>query len=81
MSIAVSTQYRHRGVGEQLSRAYMDLMAKRGIYSLRLGVLDSNTPARRLYEKLGWQSVQVVRKGKDQAHYYVCALDRHVPEA
>lgn len=47
--------YRRRGVGTALMRAAEDEARRRGFRQLMIEVEEENEPARRLYEKLGFQ--------------------------
>ena len=57
-SVAVLPAERGRGVGETLLRALMTAAAER-LSFLTLEVRESNTPARSLYEKMGFSAVAV----------------------
>ena len=57
MNVAVSADYRRRGLGEQLVLALVEELKAMGSKCLTLEVRDSNAPARALYEKLGFQQV------------------------
>jgi GNAT superfamily N-acetyltransferase len=61
LSIAVSRQWRGRGVGRRLLRAQAEQARSRGIAMLSLSVERAN-PAARLYRSEGWQ---VVSSGRD----------------
>jgi ribosomal protein S18 acetylase RimI-like enzyme len=56
-ALYVHPRYQRQGVGRGLVAAIAAHLAQRGITTLRIGVLKSNTPARRFYEKLGGQVV------------------------
>jgi GNAT superfamily N-acetyltransferase len=58
--IGVTPFARRRGVGEQLMRAVLDEARGRGARTVLLEVLEGNDPARRLYEKLGFEDVRGV---------------------
>ena len=55
--IAVDGQFRRQGVGELLLREVLKRALGRGLSFLTLEVRQSNAPARRLYEKLGFAMV------------------------
>lgn len=55
MTIGVHPQYRRKGIGEMLVRAFMSEMDVRGVHEVKLGVRNDNAAARRLYERLGWR--------------------------
>ena len=57
MNIAVHPDYRRRGIAEQLVVRLVEELKARGNHSLMLEVRVSNEPARKLYEKLGFQQV------------------------
>ncbi len=57
MNVAVSPDYRRRGIGEGLVNALADALKERGNGSLTLEVRASNEPAIALYEKLGFAQV------------------------
>ena len=63
-SYAVSASDRGRGVGRQLVRACIDQAARLGFRILQFNaVVATNTPARRLYESLGFQQLGVIPGG------------------
>lgn len=61
--IAVDAASRGRGIGTELLRAVRDLAARSGRPWLRLDVLDGNPGALRLYLRLGFAPVRVLRLG------------------
>ena len=48
---------RRQGLGEQVLRALMEEARRRGVTHFSLEVRESNFPAIRLYEKLGFRAV------------------------
>ena len=54
MNLAVSPDYRRRGIGEGLVEALVAALAEKGATRLALEVRASNVPAIGLYEKLGF---------------------------
>lgn len=56
-TFAVAPAWRRRGVGERMLLAVLDVAAARGAREATLEVRLSNLPARRLYEKFGFQPV------------------------
>lgn len=54
MNLAVSPEARRQGVGRSLVLALIEELKKQGSQSLMLEVRISNTPARSLYESLGF---------------------------
>ena len=57
MNVAVTADYRRQGLGEKLVLALVEELKAMGSQCLTLEVRDSNTPARTLYEKLGFQQI------------------------
>jgi len=58
MQVLVRPDRRHQGIGSILVQAFTDEMARRGMGRIELWVRSENTPARRLYEQLGWTPVR-----------------------
>ena len=54
MNVAVTADYRRQGLGEKLVLELVEELKAIGSQCLTLEVRDSNTPARSLYEKLGF---------------------------
>lgn len=57
MNVAVTADYRRQGLGEKLVLALVEELKAIGSHCLTLEVRASNTPARTLYEKLGFLQV------------------------
>ena len=57
MNIAVHPDYRRQGIAEALIECLIAALMDKGNHSLMLEVRVSNAPARKLYEKLGFQQV------------------------
>jgi len=57
MNVAVHPDYRRQGIAEKLCMALVEALKGRGNHSLTLEVRASNEPARKLYEKLGFNQV------------------------
>ncbi len=57
MNIAVSPAFRRQGVAKALIEALVAALQKQGSQRLTLEVRASNTPARQLYESLGFSQV------------------------
>ena len=55
MNVAVTADFRRRGIGEKLVLALVEELKTMDSHSLTLEVRASNTPAIGLYEKLGFQ--------------------------
>jgi mycothiol synthase len=56
-TVGVLPRYRGRGIAKALVAQTLQYLASEGMSSATLFVEDRNTPARRLYEKLGWYPV------------------------
>src|SRR5690349_10931795 len=56
--MGVATEARRAGVGEQLMRALLDSARAAGVKRVQLEVLEANTRARLLYEKLGFRTLR-----------------------
>ncbi len=61
-NIALSPEYRGKGLGEFLIRSVMQTMNRDGMERMTLEVRESNLAARKLYERLGFITAGV-RKG------------------
>ena len=57
MNVAVTAEYRRRGIAEQLVTALVAELKAMGSHSLTLEVRASNAPAQALYDKLGFAQV------------------------
>ena len=72
MNVAVTADYRRQGLGEKLVLALEEELKAMGSQCLTLEVRDSNTPARALYEKLGFQQIGLrknyYRNPREDAH-------------
>lgn len=62
-TLAVSPDRQGEGIGSAMVREAVRLALERGMRSVRLDVLASNTPAQRIYEALGFEY-------RDQQHLY-----------
>ena len=65
MNVAVSEEFRGKGIGEKLVVSLIDGLKEKAVYRLTLEVRVSNTPAIKLYEKLGF-----VQIGRRPNYYY-----------
>lgn len=59
MNLAVHPEFRRQGVAQDLVQALIDGLNQRGSHCLTLEVRESNAPARKLYEKLGFVQVGI----------------------
>ena len=57
IDVGVLSEYRKRGIGKGLLEAVFQYMREKGIGVLSLEAREDNTPALRLYEKLGFEKV------------------------
>ena len=57
MNLAVAPEARRQGTGRALVLALVDALTEKGSHSLMLEVRVSNTPAQKLYERLGFSQV------------------------
>ena len=57
MNVAVTADFRRRGIGEMLVNALVEALKAMESHSLTLEVRASNAPAQALYEKLGFKEV------------------------
>ena len=57
MNVAVTADFRRRGIGEMLVNALVEELKALESHSLTLEVRASNAPAQALYEKLGFREV------------------------
>jgi ribosomal protein S18 acetylase RimI-like enzyme len=53
--LAVSTGVQGKGIGSEMIREAIRLAQNKGMQAIRLDALASNTPAHRLYERLGFE--------------------------
>ena len=65
MNVAVSEEFRGKGIGEKLVVSLIDGLKENDVYRLTLEVRVSNTPAIKLYEKLGFIPI-----GRRPNYYY-----------
>ena len=59
MNIAVHPDYRKQGIATDLIQSLIDALSKQGSHSLMLEVRQTNEPAKRLYESLGFETVGI----------------------
>jgi len=60
VSLAVLEKYRRRGIGTALMKAALEGLKNYGVKEVYLEVRVSNTPAIRLYEKLGFVKKRII---------------------
>ncbi|MEM1884796.1 MAG: GNAT family N-acetyltransferase, partial [Candidatus Jordarchaeales archaeon] len=60
-TLDVLPEFRRRGIGSLLLGKLEEEFAERGVVRCRLEVMDGNTPAIRLYSKMGYRKVGVVK--------------------
>ncbi|MBI2993740.1 MAG: GNAT family N-acetyltransferase [Gammaproteobacteria bacterium] len=68
--LAVQPRYRRRGIGTALLRWLEESALTAGVSIVRLEVRESNGPAIRFYERMGYQSVRLARgyyQGRESA--------------
>jgi ribosomal protein S18 acetylase RimI-like enzyme len=58
-TIAVSEQARGHGIGSILLNTVIDFAREEGFLAVKLSVIDTNTRAKSLYERVGFQVVKV----------------------
>lgn len=54
-NLYVKPEYRGRGIGEKLMKKLMSILSKSKVSEIRVEVFADNTPAKNLYEKLGFK--------------------------
>jgi mycothiol synthase len=73
-TVGVLPEYRNRGLGTALISQTLRYLASQGLDTAVLFVEGDNLGARRLYEKLGWQSIY------QTVHYWKTLTSRTQPE-
>lgn len=58
VNLAVDPEHRRRGLGHLLARSVVERAAREGVQTVFLEVRESNQPARKLYEDLGFKETQ-----------------------
>ena len=61
-SIAVSPEHRRKGIAELLIKSAMEKVKEFGLVAVLLEVRETNAPAIRLYEKVGFEKISVRKK-------------------
>lgn len=79
--IAVSAEWRRRGVGRLLLASVFELVRERGVRELYLEVRVSNADARRLYERHGFHEVGLRRNYYDRPREDALVLRRTMEPA
>lgn len=64
LGMGVDKRYRHMGIGERLVRRAIQAAKELGLERIDLEVYASNAPAIKLYEKLGFVTEGVKRRGR-----------------
>lgn len=81
-SVAVVEELRGRGIGRKLLEETIRVARENGLKAVYLEVKTTNTPALRLYEKLGFKRIGVKEKyyndGSD-AYLYALSLEENTP--
>jgi ribosomal protein S18 acetylase RimI-like enzyme len=54
-SVAILEGYRGRGISDELIKSFLEKLKESGIKACRLGVMAENMPARRFYERNGFE--------------------------
>ena len=67
-SIAVLPAFRGKGIAKKLTDAFLEELKKRKISACRLGVEAHNIPARKFYEKMGFE--QVNNEGTSYIYFF-----------
>lgn len=71
-TLAVDTEYRHRGIGSRMVREMLQSALDRGARRMLLEVRTSNADAIRLYERFGFERIA------ERPNYYGPGLDAYV---
>ena len=63
--LAVSPGYQGKGIGSEMIREAIRMAKSKGMQAIRLDALASNTPAHKLYERLGFdeRKIQIQHRG------------------
>ena len=76
VGIGVHPDARGKQVGEKLMLAFENEAIARQAKSMRLSVYPDNTPARKLYTKVGWEPFEIPQKpNSNKAIYYFKVLN------
>ena len=76
ISIAVCPSRRREGVGETLTLEAMRILSELGAHKIRLECRESNLPAQKMYEKMGFEFVETIFHyyGDENARIYIKIL-------
>jgi len=76
ISIAVCPSRRREGVGETLTLEAIRILSNLGAHKLRLECRESNLPAQKMYEKMGFEFVGTIFQyyGDENARIYIKIL-------
>lgn len=55
--VVVREEYKQRGIGQQLFHALVEICTEQGLETIFLEVRESNTPAFKLYQSLGFEEI------------------------
>ena len=53
--LAINPDYQKKGIGSEMVRKAINLAKEKGMQAIRLDALASNTPAHKMYERLGFE--------------------------
>lgn len=79
-NVAVSKKYRRRGIGGMLINAVINSAAEKGLPDLTLEVRKSNTAARSLYEKYGFEEIGLRKRYYSDNNEDAIIMSRPVKE-
>ena len=76
ISIAVCPSRRREGVGETLTLEAIRILSELGAHKLRLECRESNLPAQKMYEKMGFEFIGTIFQyyGNEDARIYIKIL-------
>jgi ribosomal-protein-alanine N-acetyltransferase len=76
ISIAVCPSRRREGVGETLTLEVIRILSELGTHKLRLECRESNLPAQKMYEKMGFEFIGTIFQyyGDENARIYIKIL-------
>ncbi len=59
-SIALLSDYRGKGIAEELVAEFLNVLKQKGVSACRLGVESTNMPARKFYEKMNFEQANEI---------------------